>query len=1044
MNAIPSLQTAESLETYVPRHVKNICTIDRTPGEHKEDDVLPFSDEDQNAAVALIDLSGYSKLTTNIAELLGNTGSAADVLKNKINPLFDKLVEVCVRHSGDIYKFAHTLLRWGNFSRNRCAVTLAWDWAPFIACTSVAMAASAWSRLEMLPSVTESVAGGGKRTKGSYVILGTELAERVVRGKGWTAPPSTGPAKWMKPGKTLAPWCKEYVNESTVHWLEANLKETQGGFNMLRTVSVVFAKFPLTSEALTNNVTDDAQRILAVTQHVMELIVHILEESKGTLRQLAVDDKGATALLVWGLPPYANQNDATHAIRAATAIKTGFREIFGDDFSIGVTSGSIFTGSIGNEARSDHSILGRAVNEAARLMCLPQAKGGVVCDAATHAITRSYFRFRRLSSQERQVILKGSSRPVEIFMPTSPRSTPKNENRWRAISSTTSPLPPTATVASPEKGTTKAGSAMAKVFDASVESLTASVDLIGRFAEKSIITQAVREWDVRCAANLAVKVTDGHAGGFARRIVLTGETGQGKSTLGEFFVDSLLQQVRKALPDLHEVKASSTSMNSISSLQSPCRTEIADFESTDTNLPTVAPEPDALNPFGDEDFTVHSSEPPAPSMHFDGDRLLEDEEDNSRVIRHSIAAGTRLSLIQSRTKHSITSPNNEAKEVSTTAAQLVPLIVTTSNATSRQAPAAGMLQQATSSEFSSTGAALDGTGSAHSLATSSLESLQLDPRDVEITLLDLFTRLKEPIENLALLNALLGCRFEVTTEILKLEEPDRQDVIKRMITRLLTKVPSAFGVPIAIMIDDVQEYPPETQPYIHSAIIHPYAEPITLLKLDVGSSERFILNFLRPSGVTKVDGGLLGAIHEKTDGNFLGLKIVCESLLLELQGDASKVVMTPLSPPTGTFSVQDGELASLSAGVAIDRCLPESSQLAMIPMYGQHFQLKTLWKVCVQRDERTMEILEDKYAFLRNTNSTHASTRVGGRATYSFRNGFIQKGIYHTITEEDKRSIHGSIVSVLMDGVAADDDAITTLSYHTFRAGLTEQSHSVK
>ncbi|KAJ3220405.1 hypothetical protein HDU67_000072 [Dinochytrium kinnereticum] len=102
----------EHPEAYLARHVRQVCTIPHYHGSLEEAKVeassepFPFYVKDEDAAVAIIDLSGYSKLTTILSERLGNTGAGADRLRNIINPYFDRLVETCLSFGGDIFKFA--------------------------------------------------------------------------------------------------------------------------------------------------------------------------------------------------------------------------------------------------------------------------------------------------------------------------------------------------------------------------------------------------------------------------------------------------------------------------------------------------------------------------------------------------------------------------------------------------------------------------------------------------------------------------------------------------------------------------------------------------------------------------------------------------------------------------------------------------------------------------------------------------------------------------------------------------------------------------
>jgi len=81
---------------------------------------------------------------------------------------------------------------------------------------------------------------------------------------------------------------------------------------------------------------------------------------------MVVDDKGATLLTVFGLPPLSHENVSMFGVRAALELQSLLRHLV--SFSIGLTSGMVFTGIIGSRKRCDHTILGEPVNLAARFL----------------------------------------------------------------------------------------------------------------------------------------------------------------------------------------------------------------------------------------------------------------------------------------------------------------------------------------------------------------------------------------------------------------------------------------------------------------------------------------------------------------------------------------------------------------------------------------------------------------------------------------------------------------------------------------------------
>ena len=125
----------------------------------------------------------------------------------------------------------------------------------------------------------------------------------------------------------------------------------------LRQVSVVFVLLPELDER-----TDPAE-----AQAVVAALLSLCREHEATLNKLSVDDKGASALVVSGLPPMAHRDDPRRAVELAQAISTALSAL-GCQHSVGVSSGRVFCGTIGSNERREYTVLGDTVNVAARLM----------------------------------------------------------------------------------------------------------------------------------------------------------------------------------------------------------------------------------------------------------------------------------------------------------------------------------------------------------------------------------------------------------------------------------------------------------------------------------------------------------------------------------------------------------------------------------------------------------------------------------------------------------------------------------------------------
>src|SRR6185295_17009094 len=104
-----------------------------------------------------------------------------------------------------------------------------------------------------------------------------------------------------------------------------------------------------------------------------------------------------------------HEDNAARAVQAALAIQTRFSELKLPAAAIGLTSGRVFCGVIGNRRRREYTMIGDVVNLAARLMqaALADADGGILCDTATYQAAQEYLIFEVLPS----IKVKGKTQP---------------------------------------------------------------------------------------------------------------------------------------------------------------------------------------------------------------------------------------------------------------------------------------------------------------------------------------------------------------------------------------------------------------------------------------------------------------------------------------------------------------------------------------------------------------------------------------------------------------------------------------------------------
>ena len=134
-----------------------------------------------------------------------------------------------------------------------------------------------------------------------------------------------------------------------------------------------------------------------------------------------MDDKGSTMIVVFGLMPVANTDDAERALLTGFNMIKALNKISKTYCNIGVSSGECFTGIVGTSgSRKEFSVLGDVVNLAARIMGSIKAKGitnKMKCDLNTRMLAGNAFDF----NYQGHVELKGKSISTPIYAPVNPQ-----------------------------------------------------------------------------------------------------------------------------------------------------------------------------------------------------------------------------------------------------------------------------------------------------------------------------------------------------------------------------------------------------------------------------------------------------------------------------------------------------------------------------------------------------------------------------------------------------------------------------------------------
>ncbi|HSL42495.1 MAG TPA: adenylate/guanylate cyclase domain-containing protein [Anaerolineales bacterium] len=450
-----NLALTELLASYVPRLIQNRVITNPSPIES------PVAEEFQ-AAILFADISGFTLLTERMMAR-GPTG--VETLARILNEYFGQLIDIVHDYGGDVVKFAGdaVIAVWPIVPDLPEAgpVTRAdqWQWTMRAAECALEVHrrltnyevenANLYLKLAISMGNISTAHVGGVFNRWEFLITGTPLVELGI---------ANSLANASEILITPSAW-KLIRNDSIADPMEFELKDAiaQGGrLEGLNKPSSIFSspRTPVIPEGAENslrpyipgaiinrltagqnswiaelrrvtvlfiNLPDlDQTTALEKAQAIARLIQRSVYRYEGSINKINVDDKGITIVAALGLPPFAHEDDPARGVQAALMIRKELTKLNIRSY-IGITTGRIFCGSIGNESRREYTIIGNAVNLSARLMGAASrqdeltAKYGVpiLCDRLTYDSAKDAVEFEPFAPQQ----VKGRQEPVEVFHP---------------------------------------------------------------------------------------------------------------------------------------------------------------------------------------------------------------------------------------------------------------------------------------------------------------------------------------------------------------------------------------------------------------------------------------------------------------------------------------------------------------------------------------------------------------------------------------------------------------------------------------------------
>lgn len=184
-------------------------------------------------------------------------------------------------------------------------------------------------------------------------------------------------------------------------------EEATGGQGDVREVAVLFVDLVGSTRLATAR---EPQRVAELLNDFFGIVVAVVDEAHGLINKF----QGDAALAVFGAP-LAIDRPADAALVAARTLAAELRSR-PLDFGIGVSAGPVFAGNIGAENRYEYTVIGDAVNEAARLADHAKSSDArVLCSGAVSERADPRERSRWTACGE--VVLRGRPAPTPIFAP---------------------------------------------------------------------------------------------------------------------------------------------------------------------------------------------------------------------------------------------------------------------------------------------------------------------------------------------------------------------------------------------------------------------------------------------------------------------------------------------------------------------------------------------------------------------------------------------------------------------------------------------------
>ncbi|MGV0718710.1 adenylate/guanylate cyclase domain-containing protein [Mycolicibacterium sp. XJ662] len=157
--------------------------------------------------------------------------------------------------------------------------------------------------------------------------------------------------------------------------------------------------------------TREPHEVAEVLNDFFRIVVDEVDAHHGLINKF----QGDAALAVFGAPLRID-DPAAAGLATARSLRRQLRRL-PVDFGIGVSAGPVFAGNIGGQNRYEYTVVGDAVNEAARLADLAKEyQSRVLCSAAALECAGEVEQ-RHWATDHSEVLLRGRTSPTQLWAP---------------------------------------------------------------------------------------------------------------------------------------------------------------------------------------------------------------------------------------------------------------------------------------------------------------------------------------------------------------------------------------------------------------------------------------------------------------------------------------------------------------------------------------------------------------------------------------------------------------------------------------------------